>query len=160
TACWRLGAGSIAPLELLNGAGSADLMIESIRLLRRLIEDHKRFLFIGGRPGDALLRTIGQALGPMEFAIVQSLDRQLDRVMENIGVGPASGDTRWDGEVLSPAGWLTRFREEVAKQVAVGVYRAGQFAPPQIFYTPIDVAHEAAHVALADSMLQPHRGFP
>src|SRR5436190_7233403 len=37
TACWRIGAGSLAPLELLNGAGSADLMIESIRLLRRLI---------------------------------------------------------------------------------------------------------------------------
>ena len=44
--------------------------------------------------------------------------------------------------------------------MVVGVYRATRVAPAQVFYAHADHAHEAAHVALADSMLQEHRGFP
>ena len=32
--------------------------------------------------------------------------------------------------------------------------------PPQIFYAHADHVHEAALVAMADSVLQSHRGFP
>jgi hypothetical protein len=33
-------------------------------------------------------------------------------------------------------------------------------APAQMFYAHVDHAHEAALIALADSVLQEHRGFP
>jgi hypothetical protein len=40
------------------------------------------------------------------------------------------------------------------------VYRASRIAPPQIFYAHEDHADIAAHIAIADSVLQEHRGFP
>ena len=42
----------------------------------------------------------------------------------------------------------------------VDVYRASELAPAHLFYAHVDHAHEAALIALADSVLQPHRGFP
>ena len=38
-------------------------------------------------------------------------------------------------------------RDAIAK-VVIGVYRASQFAPPQVFYSHIDHAHEAALIAI------------
>ncbi len=48
----------------------------------------------------------------------------------------------------------------VGPQVVVGVYRASTLAPAQVFYAHVDHADLAAHIAIADSMLQEHRGFP
>ena len=49
---------------------------------------------------------------------------------------------------------------DLGRSVAVGVYRASDFAPPRLFYSHVDHSHEAALIALADSLLQQHRGFP
>lgn len=43
---------------------------------------------------------------------------------------------------------------------AIGVYRASRFAPAQVFYAHRDFVHEAARIAIADSVLLDHRGFP
>ncbi|MFO0881799.1 MAG: hypothetical protein U0840_31260 [Gemmataceae bacterium] len=53
-------------------------------------------------------------------------------------------------------------QQRVASQVVVGLYQASHLAPAQVFYAqPADrPAHEAANIALADSVLQSHRGFP
>src|SRR5262249_20717224 len=59
-----------------------------------------------------------------------------------------------------PSEWIKRFRDRVACKVVVGLYRATQVAPAQVFYAHADHAHEAAHIVLADSVLQEHRGFP
>ena len=50
--------------------------------------------------------------------------------------------------------------EEVASQVVVGLYRASLYAPAQLFYAHVRHADLAAHIVLADSMLQEPRGFP
>src|SRR5439155_9984616 len=71
-----------------------------------------------------------------------------------------SSDTTVDGRRLSPQAWMRRFRDQVASQVVVGVYRASPLAPPYLFYAHVEHAHEAALIALADSVLQPARGFP
>jgi len=42
----------------------------------------------------------------------------------------------------------------------VGVFRASKDVPPQVFYAHAEHAQEAALIALADSVLQAHRGFP
>ncbi len=161
TAPWRMGHGSPAPLELLTGGGSADLMIESVRVIRRLIEEHRRFVFVTSEPKDRLLLTIGQALWPLEYAIVSTLKDRLEPVLETTHFsGTVSVDATWDGPVLTPEQWLRRFLDEVASKVVVGVYRATLLGPSQIFYAHVDHADIAARIALADSVLQEERGWP
>ena len=71
-------------------------------------------------------------------------------------------DDTWDGDGigLSPEKWVMRFRDEVASQVLVGVYRASWLAPPQVFYCHRKHFAVAARIALADSVLLTDRGFP
>lgn len=163
TSVWRLGHGNPAPYPLLTGSGSMDLMIESTRLLEELILDHQKFVFVPSEPADRLLQTLGQTLRPLEYLIVDRLSEQIAPIVERVhyqhhhryGV-----DTTIDGVRLTPADWIGRFRDEVASRVVVGVYRASAFAPPQLFYAHEDHADLAAHIVLADSVLQTHRGFP
>ncbi len=42
----------------------------------------------------------------------------------------------------------------------MGVYRASAAAPPYLFFSHIDHACQAALIAMGDSVLQEHRGFP
>src|SRR5260370_12526315 len=69
-------------------------------------------------------------------------------------------DTSWDGTTLNPEQWIKRFRDVVGPQIVVGVYRATPLAPAPVFYAHMRHADVAAHVALADSVFQEHRGFP
>ncbi len=55
---------------------------------------------------------------------------------------------------------MEKFRDEVAPEIVIGLYRAWEAAPPYLFYAHKDHAEMAAHIALADSLLQEHRGFP
>jgi hypothetical protein len=71
-----------------------------------------------------------------------------------------TSDTTWDGVKLTPEQWIRRFRDDVAAQIVVGVYRATRLAPAQLFYAHVDHADMAAHIIMADSILQEHRGFP
>jgi hypothetical protein len=52
------------------------------------------------------------------------------------------------------------FCNESAAKILVGVYRTSNEVPPQVFYAHSDHVHEAALIAMADSILQSHRGFP
>jgi len=158
---WRMGHGSPAPLELLTGAGSPDLAIESIRVIRALIEEHQKFVFIPSEPGDRAMLSIGESLHPLEYAIVGDLRERLELALETVRFGPrATVDPTWDGVELSPNQWVRKFRDEVAPQVVVGAYRATMFAPARLFYAHVDHADVAARIALADSRLQEERGFP
>ncbi|MBX9581444.1 MAG: hypothetical protein K2X87_14175 [Gemmataceae bacterium] len=162
TARWRLGHGTPAPHELLAGAGNPDVTITAVRLLRRLIDGHRRFVYVASEPKDRLYLTVGQALRPLEYAIVGTLGERIqDRFVNNLTFGgrPAVDDT-WDGVRLPPAKWVTRFRDEVASEVLAGVYRASRLAPPQVFYCHRAHYRTAARIAIADSVLQPDRGFP
>lgn len=161
TAAWRMGHGSPAPYQLLSGAGNPDMMIRSVRLIRRLIEGHKRFVFVASEPGDHAYLTIGQALRPCEYAVVGTLAHRIERYVGDLSfAGRVTVDDTWDGKPLDPELWVTRFLDEVAPQVLVGVYRASPLAPPQMFYAHREFVHTAARVALADSVLLADRGFP
>ena len=160
-AVWRMGHGSPAPYQLLLSASNPDVMITSVRLLRELIEGHKKFVFVASEPEDRALLSVGQALRPREFAVVNTLDERIDRFVQTIHfTGEPTVDDRWDGKSIPPEEWVLRFQQHVASQVLVGVYRASLFAPPQVFYAHRDHFELAARIALADSELQPNRGFP
>lgn len=161
-AAWRLGHGSPAPWELLTGTAVVlDLMVEATRLLEELILGHRKFVFVPSEPAARGLLMVGDALQPLEFAIVETLAERIEGIVKATDYGyPTASDTWAAGQAHSQEAWIRRFLREVASQVVVGVYRASELAPPQLFYAHVDHAHEAALIALADSVLQPHRGFP
>ncbi|MBI4336489.1 MAG: hypothetical protein HY683_01470 [Chloroflexi bacterium] len=150
TAPWRMGHGNPAPYELLTGSGMVELLERSLDVLAELVLGHQRFVFVPSAPSDRMLLTIGNALRPLEYAIVDTMEDNLSRI--------AAGHYRGPWMRLKPR--LDRFIKEAGPKIVVGLYRATPMGPAQVFYAHADHAHEAAHIALADSTLQEHRGFP
>lgn len=151
SASWRMGHGSPAPYELLTGLWSSQY--DRIKLSIELVEwyvNYKRFVFVPSAPRKRHWLTIGNALNPMEFAIIQTLEPEIQNMIDNGGYRNESG--------VLPA--MKKFCKEVAPKIVVGLYRVWEAAPPFLFYAHVDQAEMAAHIAMADSILQEHRGFP
>lgn len=153
TAPWRLGHGSVAPYELLTGGGLVSegkmpLLDASAGMLRKLVLEHQQFIFVPSTISDRWLITAGDALRPLEYAVVESAERRMSAVVEN---------GHYAGRYKEFAGQLVA---EVGPSVVVGVFRAAQGAPTQVFFAHPEHVHEAAVIAMADSVLQEHRGFP
>lgn len=147
-ALWRMGHGNPVPYELLTGSGSMELLDAGLELMARLIDEHKRFVFVPSGWTERGLLTLGDALRPLEYAIVDRMTQRITNVVEN-------------GHYHEPHGRRARiFAAEYGPKVIVGVFRASVVGPPQIFYAHADHAHEAAILALADSTLHEHRAFP
>lgn len=147
---WRMGHGSPAPYELLTGSGMRDLLANALDLMEELITVQQRFIFVPSSASRMWL-TIGNALRPMEYAIVDTLEDVTTRIVER---------GHYRGEWADLKGRVETFARDVGGRVVIGLFRASTMAPAQVFYAHIDHAHEAALIALADSALQEHRGFP
>jgi hypothetical protein len=152
TAPWRMGHGNPTPYEILTGSGMVELAEHGLEILEELVFQQQRFVFVPSAPADRMLLTIGNALYPLEYAIVETLEDYLTRIAD----GHYRGSSRWRrvGERVQ------RFAKEAGPKLAMGVFRATRMAPAQVFFAHVDHAHEAAHIVLADSALQEHRGFP
>ncbi|MFY9822775.1 MAG: hypothetical protein WAM82_15440 [Thermoanaerobaculia bacterium] len=150
-ALWRLGHGSPTPYELVTGSGMPELLRKSLELMREFVIGHQRFVFVPSATAARHLLTIGDALRPLEYAIVDTQQETLSRIAE----GHYRGQ-EWAG--LQAA--VREFVDDCGDQILVGIYRASLHAPPQLFYAHVDYVHEAALIAMADSLLQEHRGFP
>lgn len=153
-ALWRMGHGNPTAYELLTGGGlvidgDMPLLRKSIGIWRELLTGHQKWVFVPSAPSDRVLLTLGNALYPLEFALV---DTPL-QVMRDIVDGHLPKRTGLKAEAQA-------FVEEVGPQITVGVYRASRASPPYMFYAHRDHAHEAALIVMADSVLQEHRGFP
>lgn len=149
---WRMGHGSPAPYELLTGLWSSqrDRIRVSLDLIKWYVLEHKRFVFVPSAPRKRHLIMIGNALHPLEFAVISTLKPEIEKMIE-------SGGYREESGVLPE---MRKFRDEVAPQIVVGLYRASAMSPPYLFYAHKDYVQIAARIALADSVLQEHRGFP
>jgi hypothetical protein len=147
---WLMGYGFPAPYELMMGfwANQEDVKDKSIDLLQRLIVNHKRFVYIQACTQRPELWTLGSALHPFEYLIIETME---DKMVQMVN----SGNTRLE---------IKRAYEEFARiagaQIAVGVYKVSKHAPPQVFYCHVDHIHTAALIAMADSALQLHSGTP
>lgn len=150
-AIWRMGHGNPTPYELVTGSGMPELLQAGLALMRKLVLDHELFVFVPSSTTARELLTIGNALQPLEYAIVDTNENFLGRIAEGHYRGDAWGE-------LKPA--VDRFVGECGPKVVIGIYRASRLAPAQMFYAHVDHAHEAALIAIADSVLQEHRGFP
>lgn len=144
---WRMGHGNIAPYELLTGSGNMALLAASLAVLRDLVA-YERFVFVPSSIKDRLLLTIGNALGPLEYAVIQTGEQAMHKIVDSGRYHPDSGR-------LAEA-----FVSDIGHKIAVGVYRASAHSPATPFFAHVDRVHEAAHIAIADSVLQEHRGFP
>jgi len=149
---WRMGHGNPAPYELLTGLWSSqrDRIELSLDLIRWYVLEHKRFVFIPSAPRKRHWLTIGNALNPLEFAIVQTLKPDIQHMIDSGGYRDESG--------VRPA--MQELCDQVAPYIVVGLYRVWEGSPPYLFYAHVDHAEVAAHIAMADSVLQEHRGFP
>ncbi len=145
---WRMGHGNPAPYELLTGSGSMDLLLASLQVLNELILQHRRFVYVPSAPGERVLLTIGNALRPLEFAVVENSERRMYPIIH---------DGHLRGHFRERA---VEFYRNAAPKILIGVYRTSGDVPPQVFYAHEDFAQEAALIAMADSVLQSHRGFP
>ena len=148
TAPWRMGHGNPASYELLTGSGSMELLDEALRLIDRLVGQHRKFVFVPSAPGERGLLTIGHALRPLEYVIFDTMTKRMTKIVEG---------GHYDKEYRRKVRALVA---EVGPQLLLGIYRASAAAPPQLFYAHRDHADQAALIALADSVLQEHRGFP
>jgi hypothetical protein len=155
SAAWRLGHGEPMPYELLTGSGSMELLAASVRVVRELVLDHQKFLFVPSTIRDRVLLTIGDALHPLEYAIVETAEERMRRVVAS---GHYERGKRSDGQDWGK--FADEFVSEVGPKVVVGVFRASRAAPPYPFFAHVDHVHEAAVLAMADASLQEHRGFP
>jgi hypothetical protein len=145
---WRMGRGHPAPYELLTGSGSMELLLAGLDLLRELILGHKRFVYISTTHNEPVLLTIGYALLPLQYAVVETSQPRVERIIYQ---GHLRGPYRKRAE---------EFYDDAAPKILAGVYRTSSEVPPQIFYAHADFVHEAALIAMADSVLQAHSGFP
>jgi hypothetical protein len=147
---WRMGHGNPAPYEILTGAGALDLVAVGLDVLRRLLLEHKKFVFVPSAPRHRALLTIGTALRPLEFAVVRKLRGEIESIVEQGGL---RGERRRNA---------LDFVREAGEQVALGVFRVAANAPPFVFYAPAEeeLCAQAAAIAMADAALQEHRGFP
>lgn len=153
SASWRMGHGSPAPYELLTGLWSSqrNRIRISLDLIRWYALEHKRFVFVPSAPRKRHWLMIGNALRPLEFAIIQTIKPEIEKIIEGGHYGGANDPVRRD---------LKDFCAEVGDEIVMGLYRAWEASPPYLFYAHKDYAEMAAHIALADSLLQEHRGFP
>ena len=88
---WRMGHGNPAPYEILTGSGMVELADRGLDMLEELILQHRRFVFVPSAPSNRVLLTIGNALRPLEYAIVDTLENNLSRIAD----GHYRGSLAW-----------------------------------------------------------------
>ncbi len=147
---WLLGAGTPVPNELMRGFWSSrkEMKERSITLMRKMILDHKHFVYVQECARNPQLWTFGNALRPFEYLIIDTIKDGLERRLETGGMR---------GEFLAD---YKKMVVDVGDKVAIGVYRVSKHSAPQIFYCHVDHIQIAALVAMADSVLQLHLGSP
>ena len=147
---WLLGSGSPAPYELMTGfwASRKEMKDKSINLIKKMVLEHKRFVYVQGSSRSPDLWTFGNALRPFEYLVIDTLK---DDLLRRVHLGGTRGEFREDYE---------KFAEEVGSKIAFGVYRVSRMAAPQIFYCHVDHIQTGALIAMADSSLQLHSGTP
>lgn len=152
TAPWRMGHGHPLPKELLTGTGMPELIELSLPIFHKLLIEHQRFVFVPRGTNDQLMKSIGGALLPLEFAIVRDVSDYLNAII--------AGGHYGAGRFKRAKEQLDAFQALAQHEIVAGVFRVSAHAPAQVFYAHAAHAPEAALVAMADAVLVEARGFP
>src|SRR5690606_18380499 len=86
---WRMGHGNPTPYELITEEWASDLGMQQValNLMRQLTLEHKRFVFIPSTSSERWLLTLGNALHPLEYLIVETHFPFLDRIEDTGAYG-------------------------------------------------------------------------
>jgi hypothetical protein len=145
---WRMGHGNPCAHELLSGSGYMGLLELSLGMLERLIHEQQKFVFVPSALQDRGFLTMGNALDPGEYALLETLLLDGEDLVHGWRYGDKSKRLAWE------------FVQESCPHVVKGLFRVSDKAPPCLFYAHRKYAHEAAWIAMADSILRPERGYP
>ncbi|NCC30828.1 MAG: hypothetical protein EOM24_02250, partial [Chloroflexia bacterium] len=83
TAIWKMGHGDPTPYDLLTGSGSMQLLEKSLEILRELILQHRKILFVPSAPSAREWMTLGQALDPLEYLVIDFHTNKMLQVVES-----------------------------------------------------------------------------
>lgn len=146
---WRMGHGNPFPYELLVNfwASKEEVTRTTLDLLGRLVE-HQRFVFVPSATSSRHLITIGNALEPLEFVLIDTVKAGIEKIIKNGNASEAIQKMQLD------------FVEKYGDQVVVGLFKCSSMSPPYLFYAHRDHVHTAVLIAISDGLLQEHRGFP
>ena len=145
---WKLGHGVPAPMELLTGSGSMDLIDQTFPVLDALLLGDTRWVFVPEKLSNRALLTVANALRPGELAVFQTGKPAVEAIVETANY--AAGYRKK----------VEAFAKRLGAATVVGGFRATRYSPPQLFVAHADRAVEAGILAMADGGLNPHRGFP
>ncbi len=145
---WRVGRGVPAPLELLTGAGSVDLLDHVLPILERLLLENHRWLFLPNHECNAALLTLANALQEGELGIFVKGKATLQDILARGHFPPGYGPR------------VQKFATELGEQMVIGGFRATRDAPARLFAAHTKHGLLAGTLAMADAQLQPHRGTP
>jgi hypothetical protein len=145
---WRLGLGHPAPLELLTGMGSMELLEMSLLLLRRLLLEDPRWVFVSRRSLAMHLDAMVEHLDPLEFVVLKRLRYDLE---DQVDTGHYTPHHR----VL-----VDRFVQEVGPKLVLGAFRVGPMSPARYFVAHEERVYEAALIAMADAVTTQPSGLP
>jgi hypothetical protein len=151
---WRLGHGGPMPHEMIVGSGRKELAFASLAILRRLLLEHQKFIFVPSEISDAAVVTIANALHPLQYAVIRNTKDIIQGYIE----GTSYERPHYKRVGLYDA--VKDFQRDAGSKVVLCVYRASSLAPGRIFYAHEDHVHQAAQIVMADSALQETRGFP
>lgn len=151
---WRMGHGGPMPHELIVGSGRNEMAFASLEMLRRLLLNHQKFIFVPSEISDEAVVTIANALHPLQYAVLRNTKDIIQGYIE----GSSYERPHYKKSGLYQA--VCSFQEDVGSKVVLGVYRASALCPGRVFYAHEDHVHEAAQIVMADSVLQEARGFP
>ncbi len=150
-ALWRMGHGNPIAYNLLLPT-TETMTKDSMAILRELTA-YRRFVYVASEPSDQLLLTVGNALYPLEFVVADTLGTTFNDVHLERLIGGQWGKQEIVKEIRQTV-------RDIRSEIVVGVYRATEHSPARVFYAHKDFACQAAALAIADSVLQPYRGFP
>lgn len=148
TTRWRMGHGVPAPLELLTGAGTSELIDLALPILESLLLQQTRWVFSPDTLSNRALLTVANALAPGELAIFQTGKPMLEAIVESTDYAPGYRKR------------VEAFTARLGAASVLGGFRATRYAPPQLFIAHADLAIEAGLIAMADASLNPHQGSP
>ena len=146
---WRMGQGSPCSIEMLSGSGYATLLKKSLEVLRRLIQEHKKFVYVPSAMQERGYLTLGHALKPGEYALLRTLESDSEHFVQH-----------WHYYDESLRKKVLAFVKECCAQVLIGIFRVSALSAPSIFFAHREHVHRAAHIAMADTLTHPGRAFP
>jgi hypothetical protein len=146
---WRIGQGNPCSRELLSGSGYPRLLMHSLKMLSRLIGEHKKFVFVPHALEERGYLMLGHSLHAGEYAIIRTLESDSAYFVE-----------RWSYPNEEIRDEVLAFVRKYCRDIFIGLFRSSEHAPPRLFFAHGEHVHVAAHIVMADSLIHPRRGFP